>query len=200
MKASILLAVMGIIGGVPVAAHAAIPGVVDGSESGFYMGGAVGQSRLKVSSSEFDGSATLKETGFKVFGGYQLNPYFSLEAGYYNPGKFSESGGGANLTLDVDVLQVSAIGTFPIAGGVEGFGRIGVSRWDADLTGSLDGETETLEDSSTDFTFGIGIQARLTDNLTIGAQVEQTEVEQDVEDVDVDWELRFFSVFARYRF
>jgi OOP family OmpA-OmpF porin len=194
---SMRLLIAAVIIASPLAAQA---DVIGGDQAGFFAGGSVGQSRLKVSSPDFEGSGSTQETGFKLIGGYQFNPYFSLEASYYNPGKFSESEDGASLTLDVEVVQFSAVAAFPIAGAFEGYGHIGVSRWDADLTGSFDGDTGTLSDKSTDLTWGLGVKARLTDNLTLRAGFEQTEIEQPVGDLDLDWELRFFSVGAVYNF
>ena len=70
-------------------------------DSGWYLGGNVGQSRSRIdtpritsnllgagfstpSLSEHD-----RDTGYKVFGGYAFNRYFGFEAGYFNLGRFS---------------------------------------------------------------------------------------------------------------
>ncbi|MFZ2989552.1 MAG: flagellar motor protein MotB, partial [Ideonella sp.] len=66
----------------------------------FYGGLTVGQSRAAIAEQRIIDSrmpigvtGTLvsrdeKATGYRVFGGYQFNRYFGLEAGYFNLGKF----------------------------------------------------------------------------------------------------------------
>jgi opacity protein-like surface antigen len=200
MKLVCLLALVGVIGGGPVAAHAANSGIEDGNDSGFFAGGSVGQSRLRVSSPELEGSGNTQETGFKVFAGYRLNPYLSFEGAYYDPGKFSEAEDGDSLTLEADLVQFSAIGSYPIAGHVDLFARLGITYWDATLTGSSDGETGSLSDNGTQLNWGVGIAAHLSDNVSVRAELDQTEIDQALGDLPVTWRLRFFSVGVSYRF
>ena len=62
----------------------------------WYLGGNIGQSRAKIDdariTAQLPGSVSISDdnsnTAFKLFGGYQFNKNFALEAGYFNLGKF----------------------------------------------------------------------------------------------------------------
>jgi len=74
----------------------------------WYLGGNIGQSRAKIDdariTAQLPGSVSISDdnsnTAFKLFGGYQFNKNFALEAGYFNLGKFgytATSGTGRNI-------------------------------------------------------------------------------------------------------
>jgi OOP family OmpA-OmpF porin len=199
MKTALLITA-GILGGFPVASMAASPSIVDENESGFFVGAGLGQTTLRVTSPEFDGSGTAHETGFKLIAGYQFNKFFSLEGAYYQPGKFSESEDGDTLTLDADVVQGFAVGAFPIVNGLDVIGKVGFSRWDSTLTASSGFNTGRLKDNGTDFTWGLGLGAKLTDNLSASVVFEQTKIDAPIIDIPVTWRLRYLYAAVKYRF
>ncbi|MFT3859689.1 MAG: outer membrane beta-barrel protein [Aquabacterium sp.] len=57
------------------------------SNSPLYIGGTIGQSKISVDFPGFDET----DTGYKIYGGYQINPNFALELGYANFGEASHS-------------------------------------------------------------------------------------------------------------
>ncbi len=202
MKSTILLLAAGIIGGVPVAAHASNnPELIDGqSDSGFFFGASAGLTKLRVTSAALDGAGTNDEAGFKIFGGYQLNRYISFEGAYYKPGKVKESEAGDTLTVDADIFQFSAVGSYPIAQRVNLFARVGWERWDSTLTAVTGEGSGTLKDNGVDLLWGVGISANLTDNLSLRAELEQSEIDAPIGDLPLTWRLRFISVGMKYRF
>jgi hypothetical protein len=198
MKAPILLVMAACLGFAMTANAQNVQGGVAVDE-GFYIGGGVGATDLRVKSPEFD-SVSLAETGFKIIGGYRFNPFFSVEAAFFNPGKFSESDDGVNVTLRAHTIQAFAVGRFPIGGPISGFGKAGITHWTADLTGTAEGATGTLTDGSIDFTFAIGIEGQINDQLSAALQAEQTTIDASVDDIPVEWRLRLVSASILYRF
>jgi OmpA-OmpF porin, OOP family len=53
------------------------------TQRGFYVGAGIGQASIERDDSDFDAD----DTGFKVFGGYNFNQYFALEATYLDGGE-----------------------------------------------------------------------------------------------------------------
>lgn len=196
---ALLIAAAGVIGGIPVA-NAANANIIDESESGFYVGAGLGQTKLRVTSSELDGSGDADETGFKVLGGYQFNRYFSLEAAYYQPGKVTESEDGDSISLETDIVQGFAVATLPMTERFDFIGKVGISSWDSTLTASSGFQTGRLKDNGTDLTWGVGVAAHITENLFARAEVEQTEIDAPVGSLPLKWRLRYFYATLAYRF
>lgn len=200
MKSAILLIASGIIGGVPVVSLAAPGhGVIDGDDSGLLIGATIGQSKLHLSSDEL-GEGSTDETGFKLIGGYRVNPWLSFETAYFNPGQFSESEAGATLRLKTNIFQASIVGTAPVTEYVSVFVRAGAAYWDAELFGS-DGEFEgTLKDSGTDFNWGFGVNLHATDQVNIRFEFDETKIDAPIGELPVEWRLRFLQVGVIYKF
>jgi OOP family OmpA-OmpF porin len=199
MKAALLI--VAAIVGLPATALAASPSIIDENEAGFFVGAGLGQTKLRVTSPELEGSGEADETGFKLLAGYQFNRFFSLEGSYYQPGKVSESEDGDSITLETDVLQGFAVGTLPIIEGrLDVFGKVGLSYWDSKLTASSGFQTGSVSDDGTDLTWGIGVGARITDRLTSSIEFEQTEIDAPIGDLPLTWRLRFFYAALKYRF
>ena len=102
-------------------------------DSGWYGGINVGQSRAKIddtriTSSLLGGGFTTpsitddnRDTGYKIFGGYQINKNFALEGGYFNLGKFgytatmaAPTAGTLNGNIKLQGLNLDVVGTLPI--------------------------------------------------------------------------------------
>src|SRR3954468_1608770 len=62
-----------------------------GPDSGWLIGGSVGQSKFNVDCS--GASCDDTDTAFRVFGGYNFNRHFGVELGYAVLGKLTVSGG-----------------------------------------------------------------------------------------------------------
>lgn len=197
MKAAIKLMALGLVAAAPMTAQA---DVIDGNDSGFYVGVGVGQSKFHVTSPELEGSGNAEETGFRLLGGYQVTEWLSVEAAYYKPGKVTESEDGTSLSLDIDVLQVMARATAPLFGRVSAFGKMGFSRWDSDLMASDGFQTGRLSDNGTDYTWGVGLGAQFNDNLSGSIEFEQTKVDAPIEDLPLTWRLQFISANIKYSF
>jgi OOP family OmpA-OmpF porin len=135
-RASVTLGLMTLTG-------IASPGALAG-DNGWYIGGNVGQSRSTIDDDRIKGGLQSggftttslgddnRDIGFKVFGGYQFIPYFALEGGYFNLGKFgfnaaTQPAGTLDGKIRLMGLNLDAVGILPIAYGFSALGRIGVA-------------------------------------------------------------------------
>jgi OOP family OmpA-OmpF porin len=140
-------------------------------DKGFYAGAGVGQSFVD------EGAYDDEDTAFSVFGGYQFNRYFGLEAGYADFGKIEPEAAGP--TLEGDSAYFTAVGTLPITDSFSAYAKAGLHRWNVDT--SLPGLIGD-DDSGTDPTYGVGLQYRFTDKVALRGEYSRFEVE----DADAD--------------
>jgi OmpA-OmpF porin, OOP family len=136
------------------------------------LGAGVGQSFVD------EGAYDDEDTAFSVFGGYQFNRYFGVEAGYADFGKIEPDVAGP--ALEGDSAYLTAVGTLPVSENFAVYAKAGVHRWNVDT--SLPGLTGNNDDSGTDPTYGVGAQYRFTDRVALRGEYSRFEVE----DADAD--------------
>jgi len=147
----------------------------------FYGALDLGQSKAKdaCSISGLPAGSTVagcKDTAtlYRIAGGYQFTPMWGVEVSYGDYGKASmgtatiPSSGTLTADWQLSGLQLSGIGTFPIADGFSLLGKLGIARTDLKLTG---GGTSTSA-TSTKLAYGIGAQYDFTKNISARAQYE----------------------------
>lgn len=172
MKATKLFAVALLVLSGSVAASQA-------SAQGFYIGGSVGKSDIDddiaipglITSGTVDG----KESGFKIFGGYQFNQNFGVELAYVDLGKATYNGTffGSPVTggkVEITGFNFSAVGTLPLNPSFSLFGKVGLFFWEAEASDVTGGVPFSSADSSSDLSVGVGMSYNFTKNF--GARVE----------------------------
>ncbi|GAC1423771.1 MAG: hypothetical protein NVSMB6_24910 [Burkholderiaceae bacterium] len=113
-------------------------------ESAWYAGAGVGSARVSFDNSDFSVAsfpafATVSEShdrsqaAYKVFLGYSLNRYLSLEAAYLDLGTYRYSytdtpSGFASDDLKVNGFNFSLVGAYPITERFSVFGKVGAFR------------------------------------------------------------------------
>jgi OmpA-OmpF porin, OOP family len=137
-----------------------------GADTGFYVGGDVGQLDL-------DGAD--KDTGFRILGGYQINRNFSAELGY-------------SMLYDKDDVDVSAwelvgVGKLPLNNNFSLIGKLGFAMWEVEAFGE--------KADGTDLTYAVGVQYDVSRNLGIRAQWQRYDVEGDADLLSVGLVYRF---------
>ncbi|MEJ2330623.1 MAG: porin family protein [Gammaproteobacteria bacterium] len=158
-------------------------GTAQAADSGFYAGGSIGQSTLKVPSDVVDlPDFNEDDTGYKLFAGYNWNlALFNLgvEGGYIDFGSPSEA-------LDVDSkLRIEADGWNLVGLGGLNFGpfdvyaKAGWVSWDANLriSGIDPGfGLGSMSEDGTDLMYGIGARFALG-KLHIRGEWEEFDIE-----------------------
>lgn len=137
-----------------------------------YVGAALGISDLDYPGYDKAGS-------LQLFGGMNLSQNFALEGAYSYLGQFDLSGFN-NAYIEVDGFEFTAVGNLPIADNVALFGEAGLYFWNAD--GVVNGYT-VASDDGTDLTYGFGVKAGLSRELTMNVEFQRY---NDVSDVDID--------------
>ncbi len=116
-------------------------------ETTFYVGGNIGQSKVKLNDAVDSLNSALTASGFavtsdtkndtdtayRIFGGYKFNNYFALEAGYVDFGKFGLSAntlpaGSAAADIKANGWTFDALGMLPVGNNFSVLGRLGAIR------------------------------------------------------------------------
>ena len=160
--------------------------------SGWYLGGGVGQFNAGIDNvDQVDNTIDNwkdKDTAYKFFGGYRLNPYLALELDYMNLGK--PSGAvvpGFNVDASVDGFAPYFIGTIPLGKFFEVYGRLGYYFYDATV-----GHSEAFNDrvefdeESRDLVWGGGIGANIGEKLNLRLEYERFDL-KGLSDADALW-------------
>ncbi len=189
------------------------------ANSGWYVGGNIGQSEAtiddkRITRSLLDIPVTTvsvdddeSDVGYKLFGGYQFNRYFALEAGYFDLGKFSftatTTGPDGTLKGDIEIngVNLDAVGFLPFGEKFAAFGRVGVNYADAQDSFSGTGAVTVLDPSpserGTSYKFGLGLQYAVTESFGLRAEAERYRIDDAVGNKgDVD----LYSAGLVYRF
>jgi OOP family OmpA-OmpF porin len=194
-------------------------GWTDGS--GWFMGANIGQSRTTIDDPRItanllaQGLATTaiadnnRDTGYKLFGGYQFNKYFGLEGGYFNLGQFGFTSttlpaGSLTGSIKIQGLSLGMVGTLPLTERFSTFGRLGLnyaqSRTAFGGTGAGVGVVPIMPNTSknqANYQLGLGLQYDMTPSLGMRAEVERYRVNDAIGNKgDVD----LYSIGLIYRF
>jgi OOP family OmpA-OmpF porin len=186
--------------GVLALAVSAAPFAMAG-DLGWYGGLSVGDARAKIDDPRITsglvgtGLTTTsiedrnRDTGYKLFGGYQFNRNFALEGGYFNLGKF----GFTSITVPAGTLKgdiklqginLDAVGTLPFTEKFSGFGRVGVTYNEGVDSFSGTGAVNVLDSGpskmDTNYKYGLGLQYDFTPTFAMRLEAERYRVNDAV--------------------
>lgn len=154
IKAAALAAVVGAAVAFPTVSMAQMS--MKGPDSGWYIGGNLGQSDIDELGEG--------DTSFKILGGYQINKHFGAELGYTDFGK-AESGG---TTVKGTAWELVGVGTLPINDKFSVFGKLGFAMGDGEASSALG----TASDDSVELTYGIGVKYNFTPVFGVTAEYQ----------------------------
>lgn len=186
-------------------------------DSGFYLGGNVGQSRARLNEQKiindvipapiphaFIDDNTI-DGGYKLFGGYQFNRYFALEGGYFDLGEFQfynsvGPAGTYNANMQVRGVNLDVVGYLPFTEKLSAFARLGVNyalTQDTFVSGAPNVIGGKLSDRATFPKAGVGLEYKLNDSWALRADAERYRVSNGLTDHD---NIDLYSVGVVYRF
>lgn len=155
---------------------------------GFYAGVGIGNSKLDFEDEELGIDFDADDTGFKIFGGYNFNQYFGVEAAYVNGGQPTDDVFGVDVEFELTGFIGSVVGRVPVGDTFALFGKVGFASYDVEV--SALGESE--DESESDMAYGFG------GALTFA---ERWEVRVEYEAIDVsDGDFNMISLSGLYRF
>jgi len=170
-------------------------------DSGWYIGGNVGQSRAKIDDARIIKSLMGSgftvtsitdddhKTGFKWFAGYQINKYFALEGGYFDLRKFGFVAATVPLgTLTGDIkltgYNLDLVGTIPLSDRFSAFARVGANNAQATDhfvgTGFVNVINPNPRKRDTNVKYGVGLQYAFNDALAMRVEGERYRVNDAV--------------------
>ena len=159
--------------------------VLSAHAEGLYVGGSLGPSHYKGDT--IGGSATSDhgDTGLKVYGGYGILPFLSVEAGYANLGKFKSPA----ADLRASGLFADVVGTVPLGAGFSALGSIGL--FNGKLASSTAGS-----DRGTSYKLGAGVQYEFDKNIGVRGEWERYRFDALATKASTD----IYTVGVNYRF
>lgn len=135
---------------------------VHAAEDKLYAGVAVGTSGvLTVSSGAGRFDSTNKPASFDLYGGYDFNDNFAIEAGYARFGKFKFD---SPATVDLSAMHVAAKGSMALGDSFSVYAKLGLARDRVEVAGLAPGSETTTK---TRALIGIGADYRLTGKLAV---------------------------------
>ena len=171
-------------------------------EGGYYYGGlSLGKSQAKIDEERITArllasgltttgmSKDERDTAFKLFGGYQFNRNFAVEAGYFNLGKFgftstTTPAGTLNGQIKLQGLNLDLVGTLPLTENLSAIGRVGAQRASARDSFSGTGAVTVLNanphKSEVNYKFGAGLQYAFSPSLLMRAEAERYRINDAV--------------------
>jgi OOP family OmpA-OmpF porin len=193
-----------------------VAGAAEARDMGWYAGAGLGYSDFDspISASELEAllaqggvTATVSiddtDTGWKLFGGYQVNRNLAVEAAWVDLGEV-----GINVNVSspqtvslgassaVDGFALSAVGMLPIGDRLDLIGRLGIYSWDVSAQAIVtDGGTAvqaSADDDGSDAVYGIGLEYDFNIGVTTRVEWERYDIGGD--DVDL------LSVSVGYQF
>jgi OOP family OmpA-OmpF porin len=140
-------------------------------DTGWYVGGSVGQSKARhVNCAGFD-SCDTKAAAFGILGGYQINRNFAAELGYHDFGRVTFSAPGVSGNIKASAAELVGLAAYPVASQFSLYGKLGAYRAEAKLSASPAGlGTGSLKDRTTDLTFGFGARYDVTRETGVRAE------------------------------
>jgi len=185
--------------------------------SGWYVGGSIGQSRATIDDARITrnllgAGITVnsiaddnRSIGYKFFGGYQFNPYLSLESGYFDLGKFGYTATTATGTvtgrLKLRGVNLDLVGSLPLTEDLSVLGRLGgtyaQTRDNFSTTGALTVVNPNPTKKAWNYKFGAGLQYDITKALSVRIEAERYRINDAVGNRgDID----LYSAGLVYRF
>ena len=172
-------------------------GLALAQQPGFYVGASIGQASVDSDSSNLASQLTSagasnvsvsqddSDTAWKIYGGYQFNPYLGIEGGYADLGKYTASAtgrigtNGFTASGDVDAYAIFAdlVGHLPLMdNSLSIFGKVGMAYTKTKLNASASaaGFSASASDSDSEVVpkLGIGARYNFTKQFAIRAEYE----------------------------
>ncbi|NGY04708.1 porin family protein [Solimonas terrae] len=190
------------VGGVMVVPMPAFAQQTPHQEPGVFIGGGAIYTRLdnnfsgqNFNADDFDDD----RVSWKAFAGFRLNPVISLEGQYIDFGKAENS----TARVEADGWTAALVADIPLPY-IQPYAKAGALFWntDAHLRGALS-NTSRVSSDGTDFFWGVGARADLSDNVDLRLEYERFRLNGDAgngDDYSVDTHIDAVSVNLQYTF
>lgn len=148
------------------------------SSSGWYAGGSVGSSSIKLQTENVvaNGRQDTRDTGYKLIGGYQFSKNWAAEFQYFDLGtyRYSEVAPSTGVaTVKTHGMSISGVGLWPVSEQVSLLGKLGVAqqKFSAQATSGGAGR-HSGKVSRTTALLGVGAEYHINKTLRVRAEYE----------------------------
>lgn len=169
--------------------------------SGMYVGIGAGESRANIDNARITQgllgaglttdslSEDRRGTAYKAFLGFPMNPYWAVETGYFDLGRFGFTANttpSGSLTGNARIrgLNLDLVGTLPITDNWSLFGRVGAAYAQTNDSFSGTGAVSVIDPSprkrDTNVKYGFGTQYAFTPAITLRLEAERYRVNDAV--------------------
>ena len=167
----------------------------------WYIGGNAGGTAAtiddaRISSSLLSSGLTVtsiadrdRDSGYRLYAGYQFNRYWALEGGYFDLGKFGYTANTmpvGSLTGDIRLKgwNLDLVGTLPLSERFSLLGRVGANYADTNDTFTSTGAVRVINPNptarETNYKFGLGVQYAFNDALALRVEAERYRINDAV--------------------
>jgi len=170
-------------------------------DQGWYVGGALGQSKSKSFCSAVTTSGVScddSDVALKGMGGYQFTRNVAVEFGFTAAGVAEARGAAGTDTITAAIAEATAVGILPLGDRFSAFGKVGI------YTSFVEREIDTVfvrrtdDKTNSDLTYGAGVGFAITPKLQLRAEWQRY---QDVDAGIVGKsDLDLISIGMVYRF
>ena len=207
-----------ILGVLVAAALAAAGSNAVADDSGWYVGGNLGEAQAKIANGRITDDLLVqgftvtamndddRHLGYKLFGGYQFNRYAAIEGGYFDLGRFGYTANTlppGTLTGNIKLRggNFDLVGLLPFTEKFSAFARFGVNYTRAEDrfagTGAVTVADPERNRQTANYKFGVGLQYAITRSFGLRVEAERYRIDDAVGNRgDVD----LFSAGVLYRF
>ncbi len=158
--------------------------------TGFYVGGSLGQLKIKVEGSETG-------VGLGAYGGYNFNEWFGLEANMFVSGDLGDS----NEDIGAGTFAFTPKFTYQINDTFAVYGKVGIASM---AVVSRPDYTRNQDFSGFGWAYGVGVNASMTENLNIRLGYDVVTGELDSEysygQQNIDTDISNFALGMHYQF
>jgi OOP family OmpA-OmpF porin len=162
-----------------------VSSAANAQDAGFYVGGSIGRSDTNNDVGSLAALGVVvtgndeRDTGWKVFGGYQITKNWGVELSYVDFGNFGITGrlGATPVTADAKVsgIALAAVGTLPLNDSFSLFAKLGGVYGTVKSSAVAGTAFVSDKDRTTDWTAGIGVKFNVNKNFAIRAEAERYE-------------------------
>jgi len=164
----------GPLAGLMISILVILPGIA-AADGQWLFGAAIGSASIDESIDGFRFDAD--STTYRLYGGYQFNEYFALEAGYLDLGSFDEQiqlgGNVVPISADADGFTFAARASIPIGEKFAVHGTVGSFFWDG--ANQIAGINDNVSDAN--IFFGAGVSYSLTTNVSLRGDAARYELD-----------------------
>ncbi len=170
-------------------------------DRGWYVGGALGQSKSKDFCPQVPAGVACDDTDVSVkgMGGYQFSPNVAVEFGLTAAGLAEARPAGGTDTITAGILEATAVGILPLGDRFSVFGKVGLYSSRVEREVEAFGFRATDDTTNSDLTYGAGVGFAITPKFVLRAEWQRYQ-EVDAGPVIGKSDVDIISIGVVYRF